>query len=279
MVFLQDREWSHVAFTSRLLDQGKPRFPESVGTRVYVNRSDEQGRGIQEALLISRGGLIVPALRGPLESPAPREDLKTLLSGRSRTVFSITGSRSGVECIQEALERMPTASVDYDMLVRDLDTLPPEDLRKPNETEFGDLVIRRAGPGDAGRLFPLQRDYEIEEVLLDPSRFDEGLSYRHLQQTLSRQTVFYAQLKRRVVAKAGTNALGIGFAQVGGVFTVKDLRSKGIAFQLMKALIAEMSRVGKHLCLFVKKSNQPASTLYGKLGFDYRNDFRITYFR
>ena len=89
--------------------------------------------------------------------------------------------------------------------------------------------------------------------------------------------VFYASLNGRPVAKAGTNARGWNWDQVGGVFVIPELRGSGFGRIVMKHLIAAISKDGKSPCLFVKESNPAALALYNGLGFADRGAFRISY--
>ena len=277
--FLKTGEWSHVAFSSRLLKSGRSFFPTSGEARIFINRDSQNRHKIGEAMYFSHGGTLVPVLKSNTTSWSVRNDIAALLSGRSRGIFSIMGTDSHVRSVELALGLRPTAWVDYNMLVHDWKDIPENTNEAKPSPDIRKLRFRRAGPGDLQQLFPLHMEYEKEEVLIDPSRFNRRLSYRALQKSLSEQIVFYAVLGRRVVAKAGTNAVGLSYAQVGGVFTVPELRNRGIAAELMKVLVHELAAHEKSLCLFVKKSNPAAGSLYAKLGFRFGDDFRIAYFR
>jgi predicted GNAT family acetyltransferase len=82
-----------------------------------------------------------------------------------------------------------------------------------------------------------------------------------------------------VVAKAGTNARGFTVDQIGGVFTVEEVRNSGIAFRVMEELLRRIFAEKSTVCLFVKKNNLPALALYGKLGFHVADGYRISYFK
>ena len=141
------------------------------------------------------------------------------------------------------------------------------------------LRIRPADGRDLGSLFPLQRDYELEEVVVFPERFSEQSCRLHLRDTLRRQLVVVAELDGRPVAKAGTNARGFQVDQIGGVFTEERLRGSGIAARVMSDLLERIFRSKPMVSLFVKRTNLPAIALYRKLGFRSLDSYRITYFR
>lgn len=275
--FLEHDEWKHVACSSRLFERGKPAFPNPLRLSIFLNRTATGAGALREALLVSRGGLVLPILAGTDQDSSagtpPRPDVAALIG--SRALHSIMGTRNRVDAIQQSIDTPIRAMIDYHLMVLDsarpLPTAPPSaDTRR--------LKIRRARPRDLLTLFPLQREYEKEEVLLDPDRFNASATYLHLQQSLKREIVFFASIDRSAVAKAGTNARGIGYSQIGGVFTVPQMRGRGIARALMNVLLEQLERDHRRVCLFVKPENRAAVRLYERLGFVIRDSFRITYY-
>lgn len=283
VAFLTIDEWGHVAFSSRIVNRGMPN-PHRIS--VHVNRVAGGSSRFREAVFVGRGGLILPVLTGSNDL-SPRRDIGSLLDNGSRSLHSIMGLRADVARVQGALDRTPRAVIDYHLMV--LDPLrfadggdPTAERREEREAvdhaEGPTLRIKRARPKDLLALFPLQREYEKEEVLLDPEQFNATATYMHLQQHIKREVIFYAASGRRIVAKAGTNAQGIRFSQIGGVYTVHDLRNRGIAARLMSRLIAHLLEHRREVCLFVKPENSAAVSLYQRLGFRRRDVFRITYY-
>jgi predicted GNAT family acetyltransferase len=141
-----------------------------------------------------------------------------------------------------------------------------------------DLEIVSASPEDADRLFEIQRDYELEEVFLDPSHFSDTICRTLLRNTLRKQIVFVAECGGRPVAKAGTNARGYQVDQIGGVFTDKNFRSRGVGTHLMCVLLRYLKAEKSMASLYVKKDNPAASRLYQKLEFRPREAYRISYY-
>ncbi|MBI9103387.1 MAG: GNAT family N-acetyltransferase [Spirochaetales bacterium] len=139
------------------------------------------------------------------------------------------------------------------------------------------LTIRRATVADAQLLFPLQQAYELEEVIMDPATFSPLLCMENLRKQLKNEIIFLAEMYGVPIAKAGTNARGLYYAQLGGIYTIPAHRSKGFSQVLVQHLIKELNRLNLSTCLFVKPENTPAISVYKKCGMDDIGDFRISY--
>ena len=176
--------------------------------------------------------------------------------------------------------QLPTAalvSVDYHLMVqtrRSFSGLPRSYFSRP-----GRLSVRTACASDLEALMPLQIRYELEEVVIDKDRFQEQACRQNLKHALRSQLVLMAVWNGRVVAKAGTNARGFRTDQIGGVFTAEEARNSGVACRLMEELLGRIFAEKSVACLFVKKTNQPALSLYRKLGFRTVDGYRISYFK
>ncbi|HUX22099.1 MAG TPA: GNAT family N-acetyltransferase [Spirochaetia bacterium] len=268
LAFLRTREWSCVSFSARLVNR------EGGGNRIFVNRSDDEGHRIVESLLLTNHGLVLPVIEPEQFTPEGyRSQLLPLLLAYSRNVHSVMGLEHQVRAIEELLSVQIYERIDYYLMTREYFNV------RPPQGELGNLRLRRATSSDLRALFPLQRAYEKEEVLLDPERFNATASFLALQKNLRRELIYLAELDGVPVAKAGTNARGINYYQIGGVFTLPTLRAQGIGRALMQALMWEIAQRKKHLCLFVKKSNSAAIKLYTNLGFTPRDSYAISYYR
>ena len=265
--FLSREEWGHVGFSSRM----KSRAEEQAA--VYL-RTDAF-ESITDGLLCSRSGLLIPALSGDAKKvEGSLGELFDSGQGRRqpiRKIRSIMGLRDHVSALEENIDGRSYASIDYHLMVAT--EAPP--LTGDNDG----IVCKRAKLRDSSSLYPLQKAYEIEEVLLNPATFSQRVCYLNLQKSLRNDLIIYAQIDGRIVAKAGTNASSFTFDQIGGVYTVESMRNRGVGELLMKKLLREIIAAGKGACLFVKKHNAAAIKLYRKLGFTIRNEFRIAYFR
>ena len=91
------------------------------------------------------------------------------------------------------------------------------------------------------------------------------------------KSFFFAEVNSLPVATCGANAEGLGWIQIGGVYTSPQYRSMGISGLLIRTLAGYAEQKGKNLTLFVKINNAPALRLYKNCGFTYYDDFKISY--
>jgi RimJ/RimL family protein N-acetyltransferase len=267
------QEGRAVHFSSRLRPArtgGRAGLPSRLEATVLVHRT---GAEATAALLLTSGGLLLPLLAAPGQEgiAAPRFPS---WRGLARALHSIMGPLREVRWAESNLPFPARVSVDYHLMgLKKRDYLPPALAPAP-----AGLRLREAGPQDARGLYPLQRDYELEEVLIEPGHFDPQACLANLRKTLRRQIVIMAELDGRPVSKAGTNARGFDADQIGGVFTVEDERGRGLARRVMVVLLERIFREKSLASLFVKKLNPAAVALYHRLGFREQEDFRISYF-
>lgn len=270
MRFLGPREFSCTSFTERLVRNGHATVPDASVHRVII-RIGSSG-SIDGAILQSRTGLLYPVLSDTANHV--ERTAADLIRRGGRRLYSIMGRTRDVVALETTLARAPREAVDYHLMVQDV---PPREAPLPRLPER--LVIRMSRPEDATALASLQRRYEEEEVLLAGNRFDANASLHHLEQVLRSQIVVHATLDGIPVAKAGTNARGLFYDQIGGVYTDPSVRSRGLATALMLRLLALVAAEKKSASLFVKLRNAPALKLYRNLGFQVLDGFRISYYR
>jgi GNAT superfamily N-acetyltransferase len=256
--FLREREGECVNIVSRLV-RDRPRG--------HCLAIDQEKLRVRNLVYSSGHGLVLPVFR--TNAAGDGRTLRRLVGANIQTVIGCTASVANFE---QSVGLGPAHRCDYYLM--QLDPVPA--------TPLPDLPcgarLRMAAPADAGSLFPLQEAYEREEVLLRPDQFDPAQSWQSFLAGLARELVIWAELDGRPVAKAGTNARGWRWDQIGGVYTRPDFRNLGFAAALMAQLLGLIRRSGRAACLFVKKSNPAARHLYEKLGFRQFDDFAIDYF-
>ena len=267
--FLGPIEAGCVGFTEVLVGRCGVTVPDPKAHRVYV-RIEANGT-VSGAVLQGATGVYHPVL-GPGRQTVEAECVRGMQRA-TRRLNQIIGRSEDVQALEAAFRRVPEQWIDYHLMVQQAS--PPE---VPRPRLPRGLVISRAIAADANRLFELQRKYELEEVLLAGSPFVGSAAMEHLRMTLDRQIVLMAELEGRAVAKANTNARGVFFDQIGGVFTEPRYRSRGVASALMARLLELIAADRKSATLYVKEHNAPAITMYRNLGFGVDGGFRVAYY-
>jgi hypothetical protein len=242
------------------------------GTAAYV---DEEAGAIRRALVTTATGLVLPVLS---EDAGDRLGLARLLGGLRTPVHSVGGPAQCVAAVESAMPVEPTTRVEYRLMRLDRAAWAGPAVHASAAAAAEGVRVRRSLASDAALLFPLQRAYELEEVVINPALFSDAACLKGLRQGLRDELVFHASREGRPLAKAGTNARGYGADQIGGVFTAASERGKGLARIVMAALLEAIFADKPVACLFVKKGNAPAIALYERLGFTTVGGYVISYY-
>ena len=142
------------------------------------------------------------------------------------------------------------------------------------------VVTRRATIADATSLLPLQLEYEKEEVCKNQKEIPAYISMMNLQRILKDEIAYITTLDGHPIAKANTNAQGINWMQLGGVYTLPKYRSRGIGRLTVSHLMRHICHVEKKkIALFVNTENMAAISMYKRLGFVNAGNFMISYLR
>ena len=156
--------------------------------------------------------------------------------------------------------------------------LEPDNFKMPLIPDYLKIRILRGSRQQLLSLFPLQKKYERQEVLLNPDSQDILETFRWLNSILTREICFYAKRGFRYVSKANTNARGFDHIQIGGVFTVDRFRGQGYALHTVAALCRHIiEEEHKIPSLFVRCDNENAIKLYKKLGFEITDTTKTVY--
>ncbi|HAH63486.1 MAG TPA: hypothetical protein DCL73_15475 [Treponema sp.] len=204
--------------------------------------------------------------------------LKLLLAAflHDRKITCINGEESGSLFVMRILaeENIHPAAVNHYALM----TLPREKPFSAIALPQGWHVVR-CHDEDADALMNLQSAYEKEEVLPQCRMFMAAVVRQNLEHILRSE---YALALRTdtggFAAKANTNAIGINYVQIGGVYTAPEYRGRRYAALLVGTLVHKIHSVKKRPVLFVKDSNESAGNLYASLGFEKTGNFIIAYF-
>ena len=276
--FILPHESSAVPFTTRLLDgRGIPDRRRLRSNVVLIERCDKIIRG---AVLLSSDGIICPVLT-PESVIEPLGDLIYKSSFSNKKYLTLMGESSACVRFEQLFRHRRKITIDYHHLTCASASVIPiveEYIKTKKDPEFiSGFDYKRAGQSDLNALMPLRKAYELEEVLLNPENFSEAQCRRRFLQTIEESIVYYAEKNGSPAATCCVSAAGIKWLQIGGVYTLPELRSNGLSAALMTEIAAEAVSMSKDLCLFVKKDNPPALKLYRNCGFINNGEFRITY--
>lgn len=273
--FLSPREYRACSLSSRLSRYGQLRLPgRSEGSLWIFSPPGDNPKGgtctIRGLLLLCSHGLLLPLFH---ETEGPeRSDLAALyrrLGDISARIYCILGRREEVKLCEDALGRALEGDRSFLLMTRKHRPAPfppPEGY-----------TIRRIRETDGDTYFPLERAYQLEEVVLSRERYHETAGRIHFRKQCKSQIILAMDFHGEGVAKAGTNAIGIRYCQIGGVYTKPEHRSRGLAASLMESLLSRIFARGQYASLFVRNDNLAALGLYRKLHFEVRCEYRIAY--
>lgn len=186
----------------------------------------------------------------------------------------ISGEAKGTDYIINLLKEKfgkPYQTNHYNLMTASVVQNPPDDL-------CNDDQIIRCTENDMEELLPIQKKYMNEEVAPFGKKASDAEVAMGLRQILKNQLCLALYSDDEIVAKANTNAIGVNWIQLGGIYTHPLYRRNGYAWQLISAILRRTSKAGKKAALFVKDINVPAMELYKKLGFTNSGLYQICYF-
>jgi GNAT superfamily N-acetyltransferase len=191
---------------------------------------------------------------------------------QSSPIRMLMGETESVKSIVPYIKRPVEIIMDYEMLVR-RKTTPLPTL---SYTEGFKCI--QSSSNDFTKLLPLQIAYEKEEVVLPGHSIQHLQSKRYLKDSLIKQICVHGVYQNQIITKGMTNVRGITIDQIGGVFTIPELRNRGLGKQTMVELLRLIHQQEKDASLFVKNYNIPAISLYTSIGFSKAGRFSIGYF-
>lgn len=196
-------------------------------------------------------------------------------------IFCVSGEYEGTLFINSILRRAGKILLDlreYILMENDFSNSACLELE-----DRIDVFVKKCSLEDKNFLIELERKYRLEEVVINQKEEDDKIIHFVLSKALTTQCIFCAMKiengKLFAVAKAGTNAQGKNYFQLGGVFCREEFRNRRIAFFVIQHLLQFIHSCGKKASLFVKVKNEPAKKLYKNLGFMETGKYGISYFQ
>ncbi len=272
--FLVQNEIYCVSLTARFLQKD---------SKIFLLEDD--GGKIAAVFSYSPGGQLLFFARGNLS-----EDEKTLFRlavGKAvenyfPKIFSVMGTSGFCSLISRIAEnhlcRKARHEVDFDLMIFDEKSFEKTTKSENPAENHENLVAECCSVNELDEIFPLQKSYELEEVVFSEKDFNEAASRLILKKNLEKKRVFALKKDGKIFSKVSVNARGKNCVQVGGVFTAPDFRKQGFAKTLLLRFCRKYAENGKKIVLFVKKSNLAALSLYKSCGFKKISDYKIVYF-
>lgn len=196
-------------------------------------------------------------------------------------IFCVSGEYEGTLFINSILRRAGKILLDlreYILMENDFSNSACLELE-----DRIDVFVKKCSLEDKNFLIELERKYRLEEVVINQKEEDDKIIHFVLSKALTTQCIFCAMKiengKLFAVAKAGTNAQGKNYFQLGGVFCREEFRNRRIAFFVIQHLLQYIHSCEKKASLFVKVKNEPAKKLYKNLGFTETGKYAISYFQ
>lgn len=278
--FLLQNEETCVSLVSRFFEKS---------AKIYFAKDDEK---VAAVFSFSGGRQFLFQIRKNL-NPDEKEILRVAL-GKAfddyfQNVFSIIGTSDECEVIskiaQNHLAKNPKHELDYDLMIYDDMNCGFDKFNRRNygiKSDYSERdeksKIKCCSISDFDEIFPLQKSYELEEVVFSQEDFNEKAAELVLKKNLSRGKIFALSKNGKIVTKLSVNARGKKCVQIGGVFTLQNFRNQGFAKKLLSSFCERESKYGKKIVLFVKKSNLSALALYKSCGFKKICGYKIVYF-
>ena len=243
----------------------------------------DERNSIWGVLSISSGGQILHCLESEAVMPIVQEYFSLFKPAK---LFSIIGEQKYTDAIAKIFLKLygtvPKAVNEYVLMEYNQALAEQAALAEKSDSKkkafLEDCEVFDCKDSDFDALFPIQKAYELEEVVVDKSNFNEKNCRILLRRTLQDGGIFGVRYNKRIIAKASINAKGQNCIQLGGVFTEVTLRNRGIATFMVKTLTQRFKKEGKTIVLFVKKVNVTAQNVYRNCGFSPFSDYKILYY-
>ncbi|GAB6090289.1 GNAT family N-acetyltransferase [Spirochaeta dissipatitropha] len=249
-------EWEYSALTDRLL---RPLTSSQVW--IHSSSRDSLPEGI---ILQEKSGYTFPWFTAGF-----RNNPDASLPELNYSPATIMGMDANLRFYLHAAGIHPREYIPYHLMHR-----APTPLRLVIPPGFQLLPL---DPSHFSLILPLERGYQREEVLLPGHMLHEETVARNLRYMLKRHIGYGVFHEGHFLAKAHTNARGLNCNQIGGVYTMPEWRSQGLAGLALKGLMKALRADRYNISLFVKPGNISGAALYRKLGFSRAGGYAIAY--
>ena len=183
------------------------------------------------------------------------------------------------QLINESLSLVPVRFENYKLLTLKTKPLTPNFFcTRASDNLNTKLEFIKPQIEDVELLCPMEIEYNESEVLAPGVKASHESCLKLLKKRINNHALYAVKKEGKYIAKAGINASGFRWNQIGGVFTIPEYRNSGVGAANMMMLTNDCFQYKKKCALFVKIKNPAARQMYKKIGFTESCDFRISYF-
>lgn len=289
--FLLKHEKTSIALFSHLIENNKACLPKTAFSYYLLYKKDDsniskKNKALLGIFMLSKSGLLFHQIADNLAffQNADLLEIESVL--KNANLYSIIGTKTGTELFQNIIAKStgkkPQCEYTYHYLLyseRQKKMLDKkQEGRRIFPSEFHNF-LKWNTIEDLDALAPLQAIYDQQEVIPPFKNFDPVLSKANLKRLLLTHKILSLYKDGDFIAKAGSNAIGLNWVQIGGVCTKTNERNRGYAQFLVQNLIrCFREKEKKEVALFVKEDNESAKKAYQNLGFVFDSYFKIVYY-
>ena len=234
-------------------------------------------------IFVSKAGLVLTCIPQNLPEPVFQQAIPLIASQlQRRKVYCVSGWSRGVQLMAAALRFVSADGGDSSIrqpVERRRYLFMCFDRRRCHGERIPQYQVVRCQEAQMEQLYPLQRAYDMVEVLPTNQPFKELLCRSNLLRSLRLGNVVAIPAKNEVfMAKATVSAVSWRFLQIGGVFTAEAYRRRGAAARLVQWLGEEAEQSQRQAVLFVREENLAARHAYENAGYFFSGNYEILYY-
>lgn len=195
----------------------------------------------------------------------------------TKYIFCISGEKNGTEFLKTILQNNFQKKTSH-IIENKLFENGRFDTKMNSFHSNKQITFSKAKLSEIDEIFLIQKEYEKEEVLISPYKFNPDVCYANLENFIEASCLFVGKIKNKILCKATISAIGENYVLLGGVYTIPQFRKHGLAKSLILFLWKTMEKSNKKITLFVKTTNFAAIKLYESCGLKPFCDYEILYF-
>jgi predicted GNAT family acetyltransferase len=202
-----------------------------------------------------------------------RQEFATVLGRSGRRSSSIVGPA------EEVLDLWSKVSGSWGPAREVRGNQPVLTMRSNSSLSF-DHDVRYSNLSDLDDLLPACIAMFTEEVGISPTLNGGGNAYRNrISELVSSRRSFVKYLDSELVFKAEVGTVGVGVAQIQGVWVKPEYRGRGIAAPAMAAVVKlVLADLAPVVSLYVNDYNEVALKTYRTVGFEQVDTFATVLF-